>query len=317
MERRIEAVDMMAAVGVFATIVGGAFLFMATNAEWTSKLSDTATEQMASLGGSTAAMQWVQPALGQALVENYLLDRAAIVDMNAAAKELNHVALMSHYRENGVDPSFAGMTDRIAEIDADHASRVQYVMGRAIVLFTARGIRSGELTPMSIDGAYNKRMIALTEDRGQQLEMAYQDSREPLIGRMIVTAAYEATQADEQIQNRLGQAIIRIATLQEDHQAKGNAQAQLGLVALASLHAEQVADRFESLASAERSLQPTSATVFVGPSAWPDMSVGLLMAGCIGLIGLFCVGLMLPGSKPDEQPVLRDVPAEPVYRKTG
>ena len=70
MERRIEAVDMMAAVGVFATIVGGAFLFMATDAEWTSKLSDTTTEQMASFGGSTTAMQWVQPALGEALVQN-------------------------------------------------------------------------------------------------------------------------------------------------------------------------------------------------------------------------------------------------------
>jgi len=317
MERRIEAVDMMAAVGVFATIVGGAFLFMATDAEWTSKLSDTTAEQMASFGGSTTAMQWVQPALGEALVQNYLLDRAAIVDMQAAAKELNHVALISHYRDNSVDPSFTRITDRIAEIDGDHASRVQYVMGRAIVLFTARGIHSGELARISMDGAYNRRMIGLTEDMGQRLEMAYQESREPLIGRMIVTTAYEAVQADEQIQSRLGKAIVRIAALQEDHQAKGSAQTQLGLVALAAIHTEQVADRFESLASAERTLQPTSATVFVGPRAWPDMPVGLLVAGSIGLIGLFCVGFLLPGSKLDERPVLRDVPAEPMYRKTA
>ena len=105
--------------------------------------------------------------------------------MQAAAKELNHVALISHYRDNSVDPSFTRITDRIAEIDGDHASRVQYVMGRAIVLFTARGIHSGELARMSMDGAYNRRMIGLTEDTGQRLEMAYQESREPLIGRMI------------------------------------------------------------------------------------------------------------------------------------
>jgi hypothetical protein len=47
------------------------------------------------------------------------------------------------------------------------------------------------------------------------------------------------------------------------------------------------------------------------------MPVGLLVAGSIGLIGLFCVGFLLPGNKLDERPVLRDVPAEPMYRKTA
>ena len=46
-------------------------------------------------------------------------------------------------------------------------------------------------------------------------------------------------------------------------------------------------------------------------------ATGLLVAGSIGLIGLFCVGFLLPGNKLDERPVLRDVPAEPMYRKTA
>lgn len=317
MKRRMEVVDLIAAVGLFATIVAGGFLYMAANGELVSGASEIVSNLNATVDAPTVAMQWVQPVLGQAIVDNYLLERTTIQDIHAAAKELNHVGLMSQYRSTNLDPSFSRTADRVAEIDTDHTARMQYVMGRAIALFTARGVRSGELTPAQMEGPYNSRMIDLTDRRVQDLEAAYQESRQPLIGRMIVTDAHEALRSDAQIQHRLGEAIVRLAMLQDDHQAQGQAQTQLALVALASLHAEQVADRFNVLASAEKSLGPITTTSFTAPRLWPDISLSLLVAGSIALIGMFCAGLMMPGVRRDEQPAPRIVPVEPVYRKTA
>jgi hypothetical protein len=317
MTRRIEPIDLMAAIGAFATIIGGAFLFMAANGTLESAQPQLATvEQTSAEIGPMAAMEWVQPALGQALVQNDLLDRAIIGDIQAAAKELNRVILMAQSLEGGTATSFNDLSTGLRTVEADHAAWVQYVLGRSIVVFTGRGIRSGVLSPSLIDGPYNQRMIALTETRGTRMESAYEETRQPMLGRAVVAAAQEAVKSDEQLQDRLGKAIVRIASLQEENQAKGDAQTQLALLTLASIHTEEMADRFDNLAKAEVSLQPVS-TMSSEPRAWPDIPSSLLMAGSIGLIGVFFIGLMMPSARPEELPTMREVPSEPVYRKTA
>lgn len=317
MTRRMEPIDLMAAVGAFATIIGGGFLFMAANGTLESVQPQFATvEQTSAEMGPMAAMKWVQPALGQALVQNDLLDRAIIGDIQAAAKELNRVILMAQSLEGGTTTSFNDLSTGLMTVEADHAARVQYVLGRSIVVFTGRGIRSGVLSPSLIDGPYNQQMIALTETRGHRMESVYEETREPMLGRAVVAAAQEAVKSDEQLQGRLGKAIVRIASLQEANQAKGDAQTQLALLTLASIHTEEMADRFDSLVNAEASLQPVS-TMLSETRTWPDVSSSLLMAGSIGLIGMFFIGLMMPSARPEELPTIREVPSEPVYRKTA
>jgi len=159
-------------------------------------------------------------------------------------------------------------------------------------------------------------MIALTETRGHGMESAYEESGQPMLGRAIVAATQEAVKSDEHLQDRLGKAIVRIASLQEENQAKGDAQTQLALLALASIHTEEMADRFASLVKAETSLQPIS-TVLSEPRTWPDIPSSVLMAGSIGLIGVFFIGLMMPSARPEELPTIREFPSEPVYRKTA
>jgi hypothetical protein len=317
MERRIEPVDLMVAVGAFATIIGGYLLFMASSGTLESAQLRTAmAEQTIEATNPMVAMEWVQPALGQALVENYLLDRAANSDIAAAAKEVNVATLLAQNVGNGLAPSADGIVAGMASIDSDHAARVQYVLGRSIVVFTSRGVRSGVLSPTLIDGGYNQHMIALTEERGNRMESAYRETREPMFGRTIVAAGQDAVRLAEQVQDRLGKAIVRIVSLQEESQAKGEAQTQLALLTLASIHTEEMADRFDSLARAEQSLRPTS-TMFSEPRTWPDIPNGLFAAGSIGLIGLIFVGLMMQGARPDERPTIREVPSEPAYRKTA
>ena len=318
MTRRIEPIDLMVAVGAFATIIGGYFLFMAANGTLESEQPQMATvEPINAEIGPMAAMQWVQPALGQALVDNDLVDRAIREGIEAAAKELNHATLMAQSLEGSTTMSFNDLSAAMMTRDADHAARVQYVLGRSIVVFTGRGIRSGVLSPILIDEPYNQRMIALTENRGARLESAYAETGQPVFGRAIVAATQEAVKSDERIQDRLGKAIVRIASLQEENQAKGDAQTQLALLTLASLHTEEMADRFDNLAKAEASLQPV-ATVLSEPRTWPDTPSSLLMAGSIGLIGVLFIGLMMPSARPEEDSLTRhEAPSEPVYRKTA
>lgn len=317
MTRRIEPIDLMAAVGAFATIIGGYFLFMAANGTLESAQPQLATvEQISAESGPMAAMEWLQPALGQALVQNDLLDRAIIGDIEAGAKELNRVVLMAESLDGGMTTSSNELSASLTTRDADHAARVQYVLGRSIVVFTGRGIRAGVLSPSLIDGPYNQRMIALTETRGTRMESAYEETAQPMLGRAIVAATQDALKSNEQLQDRLGKAIVRIALLQEENQAKGEAQAQLALLTLASIHTEEMADRFDSLAKADGSLQ-TGSTVLSEPRAWPDVSSSVLMAGSIGLIGVFFIGLMMPAARPEELPTIREFPSEPVYRKTA
>jgi hypothetical protein len=316
MTRRIEPIDLMAAVGAFATIIGGYFLFMAANGTLESVQPQVATvEQTSAEMGPMAAMEWVQPALGQALVQNDLLDRAIIGDIQAAAKDLNRVLLMAQSLEDTAT-SFNELAASMMARDTDHVARVQYVLGRSIVVFTGRGVRSGVLSPSLVDGPYNQRMIALAETRGHDMESAYEGTGQPMLGRAIVAATQDAVKSDEQLQDRLGKAIVRIASLQEENQARGDAQTQLALLTLASIHTEEMADRFESLGKAEASLQP-SAVVFSEPRTWPDVPSSVLMAGSIGLIGVFFVGLMMPSARPEELPTIREFPSEPVYRKTA
>ena len=317
MRRRIEPIDLMVAVGVFATVLGGYFLFMAANGTLEAGTSPLASvEQTTAEIGPMAAMEWVQPALGQALVQNYLLDRAIITDMETAAKELNRVSLASQHMQEVAGAAGDDLTARIMELDADHAARVQYILGRSISVFTARGVRSGLLSPMLVDGPYNQRMITLTEARAQQMDAAYQDGRQPMMGRVIVAlaqAAHETMRVGERMQDSLGRAIVRIASLQEENQAKADAQTQLALLIVASIHNEEVAQRFDSLVKADTVTQPGS-TVFTEPRTWPEIPTGLLAAGSIGLIGLFW-GLIMRSTRPEELPTMAEVTPEPVYRK--
>jgi hypothetical protein len=246
------------------------------------------------------------------------LDRTIMTDIEAAAKELNRVSLMAQHVPDVAGTSMEELSGRMMELDADHAGRVQYVLGRSILVSTEHGIRAGLLSSTLLDGPYNQRMITLAETRARQMDTAYQESRQPMMGRMIVAvaqAAHETMRFAERTQDSLGQAIVRIASLQEESQAKAESQAQLALLIVASIHNEEVAGRFESLAKAETSTQPVS-TVVTQPRTWPEIPAGFLTAGSIGLIGLF-LGLIIRSTRPEELPTRPEVPSEPVYRKTA
>ncbi|MES4787203.1 MAG: hypothetical protein C4294_16840 [Nitrospiraceae bacterium] len=84
-------------------------------------------------------------------------------------------------------------------------------------------------------------------------------------------------------------------------------------VALASIHTEQIADRFAALASAETRAQ-AQPVFFSMPRSWPEVSVGLLIAASSALIALFVAGLLLPTYEPKMSAMEEALP-ESQYRK--
>ncbi|WP_447977560.1 hypothetical protein [Candidatus Nitrospira bockiana] len=313
MKRHLEPVDLMVAIGVFATILGGYGLFIAVNGT-VEPVQAEATVAEATTVGPDAAMEWVQPALGQALVDNYLLDRDSNADLHAAAWDLTRAMMAGRYAEEAL-PGIVGQTaiQAVEQMDADHAARVQFVLGQSIARFTSHGVRSGLVSADQMDGAYNRRMIDVTAARGDAMTAEYREMRDPIVGMAVVSTATAADRFTSETQRRLGEAIVRVASVQDGYlERKGEAQRQLALVTVAALHGEQVAERFEMLARAEAG--PDHA-IFSEPRTWPEIPFGLMAAGSIGLIGIFFAGLLIPAMRPEIETA--EVAPEFTYRKTA
>jgi flagellar basal body-associated protein FliL len=318
MKRNLEPIDLIVAVGLFATVVGGYFFYMAASgALEAAGFQIASVERSSGISTPMDAMEWVQPALGQAIVDNALLERKVAEETTAAAKELNRATMMGQVFDSTPTAYVDQLKVRAGRVDTEEGARIQYVMGRSIVGFTARGIRSGALTPGLYDGAYNRRMIERTDAQGTAMMDAYRETREPMLGWAIVAASQGHQELADQIQHRIGTAITQVAQVQDGYMdAMGDAQVQLASVALASVHNEQIVDRFEQLARAD--LGRPHAVAFSEPRAWPDIPAGLLafMSAC--LVGVFFIGLLTPTMRPEEEAATSEATPEPApYRKTA
>lgn len=329
MKRTLEPVDVMVGIGLCATIAAGYLLFMSTNGTLGAATLESISQlSMGSTGGASHLMDgmfWVQPALGQAIVEDYLLSRDASSRTATAVEALNRATMTDHYLKT----SPLGYLDQIkasaAAGESDHGARVQFVMGRAIVNFTARGIRTGVLSPapdLGKDyGEYNRRMIGIVEAAGKKMDEVFQNHHQTALGHAIMMATRDHLEFLVQSQQRMGSAIVRVAKIQSEYRdAMAGLQEQLAAAALASIHTEEIADRFDRLASAERSGQ-SQPVAFSEPRSWPETPIGVLFAASLALIGVFCVGLLTPSAEGEAEAEVAgeakpEVPGE-VYRRTA
>jgi len=111
----------MVVIGVCATVLGGYILYMATNGTL-----EAATPEPIAIGrtaGIMDAMDWVQPVLGQAIVDDYLLGREASSWSIAAAAEFNRATMIGHRLRSLPHIPFEGIRASAAEAEADHAAR--------------------------------------------------------------------------------------------------------------------------------------------------------------------------------------------------
>jgi hypothetical protein len=312
MRRRFEPIDLMVAVGVCATIVCGYVMFLSANGQ----LKGAAPQSMGTTD-ITDAMSLVQPALGQAIVEDVLLEQRASRDISAAAMQLSQ-AIIARQR---FDMGSVGRTDDIinqaAKAEAEHLARVQYVLGRSIVGFTTRGIRSGALSARDASSGFNRRMIETTQGAGAKLDEQFRQTHQTNLGRDILLASQDRMRLAERIQQRLGTTIVAIASVQDRYQQGLQAlQEQLASTAIAAIKTQ---DRDTLLARlAEADFSGASASL---PAAeirsWPEVPMGVLFAVCGALIGVFVLGMVLPVGRPEVEAMAEEEVRMPKYRKTA
>ena len=139
-----------------------------------------------------------------------------------------------------------------ATVPADHMARVQYVMGRAIVNFTARGIRSGVLSADQYLSEYNTNMIRVTEAWGQRLDQEFASTWQATLGHGIVNAIQHYTERAGAIQERVGTALVHMVQAQTgSEEVRGAQQKQLASLVVAAIRTEALADRLTLLAAIE------------------------------------------------------------------
>jgi hypothetical protein len=291
----IEPVDLMVAVGLFATVMAGIFLFIATGGAAPAGWGLAGIAAVPTALGPASEIEWVQPVLGQAIVEGMLVERKTSAETMTAAAMLNRAILSGHVGENSTG-SFQRVKAQLASIEAAHAARVQFVTGRLIVESTLRGLRAGAFATDPHAASFNRRILGLARHNQEKMEKAFLDSREANKGQAIVAATLDQVRMKDRTQEQIGTAIVEVLKVQNDSQeALARSQEQLASAAFVTMHSQLIADRFATLAAAEAT--GTQPMPLAESRSWPEIPFGLLLAASTALIGLFGLALVIPTRK--------------------
>lgn len=315
MERHYDVNDLAVAIGLAATVFSGYLLMTAANGTFqAAPPQQGATSQPT---GILASMVWLQPALGQAILDQSLLERDGPRAITESATNLSH-ALVAQHRFGAAPENLSRIVeDKAARMKTDHEGRVQTVMGRAIVNFSQRGWRSG-LVPSGFEPSeFNKRMIHATETMGRRLDGEFSSVWQPTLGRIIVDTSRELTALAAQIQERTGRAIMQVTQAQMRYEdARAANQYQLASVTTAIRRTTQLAEQFERLAVADGRTGERMARL-AEPRSWPEIPVGYFIAASAALLGIFGGGLAFRSGRAEEETAadMKFEALQRVYRK--
>ena len=291
MSNRYNTIDIIVGVGMCAIVFGALLFFVA--ATGTFQVAPIAYTPIEQPTGILADMTMLQPALGQAIVHQALFERRANQVMAQSASEWNRATLAHHEFQSLPGGPFGAVMRQAATVPADHMARVQGVMGRAIVNFTRRGIRSGVLSAEQYLSDYNSGMIRATEARGQRLDQEFASTWQATLGREIVDAIQNYTERAGAIQEQLGSAILHVTQAQTgSEEVRGAQQEQLASLIVAAVRTDTLADRIARLAAAES--KPAQTVVASQETAsLPQIPMGFLVAAAVGLAAIFFGGLTM------------------------
>src|SRR5262245_9318213 len=291
MSYRYNTIDIIVGVGMCAIVFGALLFFLAANG--TIQAAPPQVAVMEPANDIEAGMTWLQPALGQAIVEQALNEQRGNQMMAEAAAEWNRATLAHHEFQSLAGNPFATVMRQAAAVPAEHQARVQGVLGRTIVNFTQRGIRSGAFSADLYLSDFNTNMIRAAEKRGQQLDRDFSSNWQATLGRGIVWASQTYRSRAEDIQERLGAALLHVAQAQHSFEDSMAAQQpQLGSLLVAAIRTDELMGRLTLLAAIE-SLPETTPVASTEPASWPEMPIGFLIASGIILVAVFFGGLSM------------------------
>lgn len=286
MQQRYEFMDLIVAVGLCATIVASGVLFMAANG---TQIRTVESGSPAQPTGILTGRDWLQPVLGRAIVDQALLERNHATAARAAITELDGLTLEQNRWQNSPYGYLESITTGASWAEAEHAARVQAVMGRSIVNFTRRGVRSGVWSSVERAAHDNPHMIGVTEAMGRKMDVAFLASWQPNLGRGIVAATQESEKRSTLRQERLGTAIVELAMVKSVYEpVRAAIQEQLGAATVVATLTGLQEGRGES-----GGLMAHGGTDVSTQGAWPGISTTTFLVASLILLSLFSAGLFV------------------------
>lgn len=290
MSYRYNTTDIVVGVGMCAILFGGLLFFLAASGTYQRVLPQVIASEQST--GLDQGIRLLQPAIGQAIIDQALLERQTNLTIAQSVSEWNRATLAYHEWQSGSRGLLGAVLNQAIAVPANHLARVQGVMGRAIVNFTNRGVRNGLLSVDRDGTLYNMRMIGAIEAQGQRLHDAFASTWQATIGRRIVEAAQHDWLQTGTLQERLGWALVQVV------------QAQMSTAAGQAVQQEQLASLIVAAVRSEIATGPTMLpTVLARPehiadtspeqATWPEMPMGYLLIAGLMLSVVFLGGLTL------------------------
>jgi hypothetical protein len=290
MSYRYNTIDIIVGVGLCAILFGGLLLFAAANGTYQATLPQALVSEES--GGIESGMRALQPALGQAIVDQSLFERRADQAIAQSVAEWNRTTIAHHDLQSRSSGFLGAVLNQGTTVPANHLSRVQGVMGREIVNFTKRGVRTGLLSADQYRSAFNIDRIRAIEVRGQLLHDQFFSTWQETLGRRIVEAAqYDWMQASA-IQERIGSALVQVAHAQMNaEQGRAAQQEQLASLIVAAVRSDIPTD----LITAPTVPAPSEDTAVAStePASWPEIPMGYLLVAGVLLATVFLTGLSM------------------------
>lgn len=294
MSYRYNTIDIIVGVGMCAILFGALLLFLAVNGTYQAVLPNAPiVEQSSSMGNG---QDFLQPALGQAIVDQAVMERQTNQALTHSVAEWNRVTMAYHDWQSGSSGWVGTVINQGVTVPAAHLARVQGGMGRGIVNFTKRGVRNGLVSADRYDAPYNRMMIGAIEAQGRRLHSDFASTWQTMLGRRIVEASQHDWFQEGATQERLGSAVVQVAHAQMNAE-KGHAaqQEQLASLIIAAVRNEGITDH---------PVQPTITAAPAVPSenivmtstdsaSWPEIPMGYLMAASVLLGTVFLAGLSM------------------------
>jgi len=291
MPYRYTTVDLIVGIGMCATLLGALLFFVAADGTYQAAIPQPIS--LAEPLDIQLGLTFLQPVLGQALVDQAIFERRADQVIAHSASEWNRATLAQQEFQSLPGGPFRAVMLQAAFGPVEHMARVQGVLGRAIVNFTQRGIRSGALSADRYRSAYNADMIRATEARGQRLHHEFASTWQATLGRGIMEAFQNYTKRAGAIQEQLGTAILHMAQAQRgSEEVRATQQVQLASLVIAAVRTESLADRLTLLAALE-SFSEGAPVAFTEPASWPEIPMGYLIVAGLLLGAVFFGGVSL------------------------
>ncbi len=294
MSYRYNTIDIVVGVGMCAILFGALLLFVAVNGTYQAiPPQGLAVEQSVGMENGIRALQ---PALGQAIVDQTLIERQANQALAQSVSQWNRIAMTNHDWQSGSSSWLGSVLSQGITVPADHLARVQSVMGRAIVNFTKRGVRNGLLSADQYGTVYNMRMIGIIEAQGQRLHDQFASNWQATLGGRIVEAAQHDWLQAGAIQERLGSAVVQVVHAQMNaERGRAAQQERLASLIFAAVRNETLTDRPTQPTVMTASATPSKeiAVASTQPASWPEIPMGYLIVAGVLLATVFLTGLFM------------------------